>query len=250
MIQAGQSASVVPVMAREDGLVGDRSSVKDRPRSALASRMSAVTARLDGLWTAFHNSPQTVTAGNSPELTDMDIGGVVSRQPLSAGVLRSYPELDMTVSCDKQVVGGAPREVRQAPPELSTQTQSRVSNRPVARLLEKEMWHLDSDSEINSDGLNSSVVGGQSLGWRTDPRNPAENEMPQNGRRLSTAGQHAASVIDNGTKTRVVTIARPLQPRTVHMDDNPNIELVLAPAHDPTVRTDSRYGRKLGKTDR
>ena len=74
--------------------------------------------------------------------------------------------------------------------------------------------------------------------------------MPQNGRSLSSAEKHAISVAtDSGTKTRVVTITRPSQSRMEHMADKADIELVMAPKHDPTVSTNPQYGGKLSKTD-
>jgi len=104
MIQAGQSASVVPVMARKDGLDGDCSSVEDRPRSALAKWMTAITARLDSLWNAFHDSSRTVPACSTPESEHVDNGGVVTRQPLSVEVPRQNAELDMTVTFDNMLM--------------------------------------------------------------------------------------------------------------------------------------------------
>ena len=144
--QTGLSASVVPAMVRDDGLDGDRSTVGDRPRSALASWMSAITTRLDMLWNSFHGSPMAVRVSSTPELTEVDDGRVVTRQPLSAEKPRQYSKLDMTVSFDKQVTGGAPLEDRRAAPELSTDPQRRMSDWPVVRPPEKRIWHLDSDT--------------------------------------------------------------------------------------------------------
>ena len=241
MIQMGQSASVVPAVARNDGL---DSSVEDRPRSALAIWMTAITTRLDSLWNAFHDSSRTVPACSTPESELMDNGRVVTQQPLSVKAPGQNVELDMTVSFDEHVNRGDPLEVRQVTPDF------RTDPGPAVRPPVKTIWHHDSVRKINLDGLNSSRTG-LTVGSRTNPENHAEYDIPQGDSRPSSAGQHAASAVtDSGTKTRVVTITRPLQPRTVHRDDNPDIEVVMAPEHDPTEHTDLRHGRNMGKTDR
>jgi len=59
-----------------------------------------------------------VPVSSRTELTDVDNGGVVTRQPLSAEMPRQYSKLDMTVSFDEQVTGGAPLEDRRTAPEF------------------------------------------------------------------------------------------------------------------------------------
>jgi len=228
-VHVDRSAFAAPVSVHETDRVSVESSDDDRPRSAAAKWMPAITARLDSLWNVVHGrsriEPETVL----PQSRSSDCE-IVTRQPLSVRYVPSkYYGLDSTVEIDQNMFRNGLQDTEAS--DFCTDIQQEIAPK-------RRIWHLDSDTEID---LDAPAPTEPDLELCVDPR------KSHGIRPLSLQQSHGLhnpqAVPDEVSKSRVVTVTRQMQPRVVQIADTEG----MAPRRD-SVNFDQQHGKETYKS--